>query len=89
MWRIILIFSDGDRQVPTIVKLGNIAIRMFANDHNPPHFHIAIPGRQIAITIDGFAILAGSIDRKSLTTALEWAAKNRGRLNDEWNRLNP
>lgn len=75
--------------MPTIIKLGNIAIRMFANDHNPPHFHIVTADRQIAVTIRDFEILAGSMERKNLAIALEWAAKNRERLHNEWKRLNP
>lgn len=61
---------------------------MFANDHNPPHFHIVVDNFQISVRISDFSILAGSIDRKSLAVALEWAASNKEYLNDEWNRLN-
>lgn len=75
--------------MPTIVKLGNIAIRMFANDHNPPHFHIVSGDRQMAVLISDFSPLAGSMDRKSLAITLEWAAQNKETLNDEWQRLNP
>jgi hypothetical protein len=75
--------------VPTIIKLGNIAIRMFANDHNPPHFHIVTADRQIAVALRDFSILAGSMERKNLDVALEWATKNKERLHDEWKRLNP
>lgn len=75
--------------MPTIVKLGNIAIRMFADDHNPPHFHVVAGERQIAIRISDLVPLAGAMDRRSLATALQWAEQNKGRLNDEWQRLNP
>jgi hypothetical protein len=33
--------------------------------------------------------MAGSMDRMSLTTALEWASRNEEVLIDEWKRLNP
>lgn len=75
--------------MPTLVKLGNIAIRMFANDHNPPHFHVVTANHQIAILISDLSILVGSMDRKSLDAALEWAANNKETLQNEWNRLNP
>lgn len=75
--------------MPTIVKLGNIAIRVFANDHNPPHFHVVAGDYQISILLSDFTPMAGSMDRKSLSIALEWAEKNKGVLNDEWQRLNP
>lgn len=75
--------------MPTIVKIGNVSIRMFADDHNPPHFHVVTGDQQIAIAIRDLSPLAGSMNRKSLTIALEWAAINKDRLYDEWNRLNP
>lgn len=75
--------------MPTIVELGNIAIRMFANDHNPPHFHIATMDYQIAVLLSDFSIMAGSMDRKSLSLALSWASENKEVLENEWKRLNP
>lgn len=60
------------RGCPTIVKIGNLKIQIFADDHNPPHFHVVTPD---------FEILAGRIDRRSLEVALAWAAlKEAGRL---------
>ena len=75
--------------MPTIVMLGNVAIRMFANDHNPPHFHIATLDRQMAVRLSDLSIMAGSMDRQSLNIALAWAAGNRELLENEWKRLNP
>jgi hypothetical protein len=74
--------------MPTIVKLGNIAIRMFAKDHNPPHLHIVTPDHQALVSIETLELLRGSMDRRSLEIALEWAAANREILELEWNRLN-
>jgi spermidine/putrescine-binding protein len=74
--------------MPTIVKLGNIAIRMFADDHNPPHFHIVTPEHQAIVAIDTLVILAGRMDRRSFDTALAWARDNRVLLVDTWEQLN-
>lgn len=62
--------------MPTIVKLGNIAIRMFADDHNPPHFHIVTPEHQVIVAIDTLVVLAGQVDRRSLDIAVPWARDN-------------
>jgi hypothetical protein len=75
--------------MPTIVMLGNVAIRMFANDHNPPHFHVVTTERQIAILLADLSVMAGSMERRDLATALEWASRNMELLEDEWERLNP
>lgn len=63
--------------MPTIVKLGNIAIRIFADDHNPPHFHIVTPEHQALVSVASLAVIAGEIDRRSLDIALEWAHENK------------
>lgn len=74
--------------MPTIVRIGNVLIRIFADDHNPPHFHVITPDHEVIVLISDLSIMAGTIDRRSLDAALEWAASNRKVLEDEWNRLN-
>jgi hypothetical protein len=74
--------------MPTIARIGNVLIRIFADDHNPPHFHIVTPDHAVTILISDFSILAGEIDRRSLDTALEWARRNKEALENEWTRLN-
>jgi len=74
--------------VPTLFMFGNLKIRMFAGDHNPPHFHIMTPEHEALVRIADLAVLAGSIDRRSYDLACRWAAENRELLEREWHRLN-
>lgn len=74
--------------MPTIVKLGNLKIQIFADDHHPPHFHIVTPDHEVLVRLSDLEILAGSIDRRSLERALAWARENRKVLNEAWERLN-
>ncbi|NKJ40171.1 DUF4160 domain-containing protein [Rhizobium sp. SG570] len=74
--------------MPTIARIGNVLIRVFANDHNPPHFHVVTPDHQALVSIDDFEVIQGSIDRGSLNTAIAWAKAHKEELNNEWNRLN-
>jgi len=74
--------------MPTVVILGHVHIRMFANDHNPPHFHVVTANHQISIRLDDLSVMVGSMDRGSLSSALAWAAANKKVLEDEWHRLN-
>ncbi|MGR6431095.1 DUF4160 domain-containing protein [Rhizobium sp. PAMB 3174] len=74
--------------MPTLVRIGNIVIRMFADDHHPPHFHIVTPDHHGAVRIADFVMIAGEMDRKSLQIALAWADENRTVLEGEWRRLN-
>lgn len=74
--------------MPTLVRLGNVLIRMYADDHVPPHFHVVTTSGEALVSIDGLEMLRGSIDRRSLDTALEWARDNMETLTNEWRRLN-
>lgn len=74
--------------MPTLVRIGNLKIQMFADDHNPAHFHVVTPDYEVLVQIGDFTVLAGSIDRRSYDAAVAWAIENRKVLEDEWNRLN-
>lgn len=68
--------------------IGKITIRVYANDHLPPHFHIVAPDFEALVEIETMAVLAGSLP-KSGREALEWAAQNKSAIVAEWNRINP
>lgn len=72
-----------------LVQIGNIIIRVYANDHLPPHFHIITPDADALVDIATLEILKGKLPRKAEEAALEWAAKNRKLIAAEWNRTNP
>lgn len=74
--------------MPTLARFGNIAIRMFADDHNPPHFHVVTPDHEALVPMSGLEVIAGEIDRRSLGIALAWPFENKAFLSDEWKRSN-
>jgi hypothetical protein len=74
--------------LPTLEWIGAVKIQMFADDHNPPHFHVTSPRGAVLVKIDDLTVLEGEIDRRDLDDAKAWAEKNRQVLSDEWERLN-
>jgi hypothetical protein len=76
------------RSVPTIHRLSNVKLQMFAGDHNPPHFRLIGPATRCNVDLRTSRILAGHARRADLEEALEWAAGNRDLLWDVWRRLN-
>jgi hypothetical protein len=74
--------------MPTIAKLGAIQIRMFADDHHPPHFHIWTPDGEALVSIKDLAVLRGHIRKRDLGLVLTWAEHNMSLLMSEWDRLN-
>lgn len=73
--------------MPTLFAIGNLRIRMYPNDHNPPHFHILTPDHAAVVSIDSLEILQGYLPASDLRIALRWARENREKLEHEWTRL--
>lgn len=73
--------------MPTLFAIGNLRIRIYPNDHNPPHFHILTPNHAASVSIASLEILNGYLPATDLRIALRWARENRGKLEDEWSRL--
>lgn len=74
--------------MPTIQRFGAVSIKMYADDHNPPHFHIAGPDVQVLVRIDDLQILAGGARRGQMDEALAWADAHREALMRMWIELN-
>lgn len=70
-------------------QIGNISIRVYANDHLPPHFHAVTPDREALIAIKTLAVLQGGLSGRARATVLARASVNRAVLTAEWNRINP
>lgn len=73
--------------MPALVAIGSLRIRIYPNDHNPPHFHILTPDHAAVVSIATLEVLAGHMPESDLRTALRWARQNRKRLENEWARL--
>jgi len=37
--------------MPTLQRFGRVSIRIYADDHRPPHFHIVGPDFQVVVII--------------------------------------
>jgi hypothetical protein len=55
--------------MPTISRFYGIVIRMFFNEHAPPHFHAEYGDFTAEIAIDTLQILVGELPRRAGTGA--------------------
>ncbi len=74
--------------MPEISRYFGIIIRMYFDDHPPPHFHAIYGQDQIQISISPITILRGSLPRRAESMVFEWAALHQQELMDNWDRLN-
>lgn len=70
--------------MPEISRFYGIIIRMFYNDHNPPHFHAIYQEFEAVIDIKTLEILEGSLPKRAKTLAIEWAIEHREELMNNW-----
>jgi hypothetical protein len=72
--------------MPTISWFYGIAIRMFYNDHAPPHFHAFYGEHAAVVAIDTGEVIEGSLPRAASRLARDWALRYRVELMDNWQR---
>ncbi|MCJ2139425.1 DUF4160 domain-containing protein [Methylobacterium sp. E-066] len=71
-----------------LYQFGSVIVRVYANDHLPPHFHVLTPDDEALVEIATLRIMAGSLPGKIEREALAWAAANHAAIAAEWNRTN-
>ena len=70
--------------MPTISTFYGILIRMFFNDHAPPHFHARYGEFEVTVDIDTLAIIEGQLPRRALNLVREWAIIHKEELLEDW-----
>ncbi len=74
--------------MPVIHRIGSVSIRIYADDHRPPHFHIASPEFEVIVRLSDLTVIAGRAPQRALAPAMAWARQNRQLLAAKWNELN-
>jgi hypothetical protein len=70
--------------VPTISTFFGVVIRMYYDDHAPPHFHAYYGEHAAIIEIATLRLREGRLPRRALALVLEWAAEHRQELERDW-----
>jgi hypothetical protein len=74
--------------MPILQRFGAVSIRVYADDHRPPHFHIVAPDFQVLVRISDLVVIAGEARAADLAEALAWARAHRETLALKWAELN-
>jgi len=64
-----------------------IVIRMFYQDHEPPHFHAEHRNQQAKFTFDGERLVGRIDSRKARERIRQWALEHRGELLANWKHM--
>lgn len=70
--------------MPEISRFFGIIIRMFYDEHNPPHLHAEYQDRKVLLDFNG-NVLRGALDsRTALRLIREWIDLHVSELNENW-----
>jgi Domain of unknown function (DUF4160) len=74
--------------LPILQRFGAVTLRMYADDHRPPHFHVVGPDFEVLVRISDLTVIAGGARRLKIAEALAWAGTHRAFLALKWAELN-
>ncbi len=72
--------------MPQISYFFGITIRMYYNDHQPPHFHAEYGEHEAVYEIETLEVLRGELPRRAHALVVEWATLHRAELKANWDR---
>lgn len=73
--------------MPEISRFMGIIIRMYLQDHNPPHFHAFYNDSKALFSIDPLEMVEGNLPPRIHGVVIEWASMHKDELLDNWNKL--
>lgn len=70
--------------MPEISRFFGIIVRMFYDDHNPPHFHVEYSGNKAVFDLQG-NITTGTLNSKTAVKLVrEWIDLHEKELMEDW-----
>lgn len=70
--------------MPEISRFYGIIIKMYFDDHNPPHFHAIYGELETIINIHTLGIIWGELTPRALGLVMEWASLHQNELLHVW-----
>lgn len=70
--------------MPEICRFFGIIIRMFFDDHNPPHIHAEYQGYKAVFDLKGNVIQGNIQSRTAIKLLREWIDLRNNELQEDW-----
>jgi hypothetical protein len=70
--------------MPEISRFYGIIIKMYFDDHWPPHFHAEYGEHQVIVNINTLAVIAGRLPPRAMGMVTEWASLHQDELKVAW-----
>ena len=72
--------------MPIISYFFGIYIRMYFDDHDPPHCHVEYQGHEAFVSIATGDILHGSLPARAASLVKDWCREHETELRANWDR---
>ena len=72
--------------MPVISYFFGIYIRMYHDDHNPPHIHVEYQGHEALMSIKDGEVIVGKLPNKARKIVQEWMQTHQHELLADWQR---
>lgn len=76
--------ENKNNAVPTHSIFFGIFIRMFYDDHAPPHFHAHYGDEKAVFNIQTLEVMEGKLSRRAVRLVQDWAELHQQELLDNW-----
>jgi hypothetical protein len=70
--------------VPCVCTFNGISIRLYHDEHPPPHFHAVYAEHDGSVSIDRLILVDGYLPGPQLRIVRAWAMVHRPELRDRW-----
>jgi hypothetical protein len=70
--------------MPELSRFLGIAIFIYYEDHNPPHFHVKYNDFRAVISINDLLLVEGKLPPRVLGLVMEWAELHKKELLENW-----
>ena len=72
--------------MPEVSRFYGIIVKMYFNDHAPPHFHAFYGEHEVLVSITTLAVIAGRLPPRAMGLVTEWASLRQNELLVAWER---
>ena len=70
--------------MPIVSRFFGIVIRMFYDEHNPPHLHVEYQGNKALFDFNGNIIKGNLVSRTATKLMREWIDLHPAELEEDW-----
>jgi len=70
--------------MPELSRFYGIVIKMYYNDHNPPHFHAKYGRDKMVVDVNTLAVIGGRLPPRATGLVIEWATQHQAELREAW-----